>query len=263
MGKSTANARRSANGVGGGLATWHRRFGVASALLVVWLALSGILLGHSDDLDLDERHVSAAWLLDWYGIGAPAIVGYRVDGDWIMQAGERLYFNGRPLAGNYGRLAGAVALSGEIAVAAGAQLLLLTDTGELVEVLGRAHGVPAPLQAIGRRDGRLAARGPKGDYIAAADLLGWRPVRVANADWSQPSAVPQALRDRVVRDYRRRLLTVERFMLDLHSGRLLGRFGVWVMDLAAVAFLVLAGSGLWLWLLRPGRPARKRDTGRE
>jgi len=45
-------------------------------------------------------------------------------------------------------------------------------------------------------------------------------------------------------------LPMERIMLDLHSGRILGRAGVYIMDAAAIGFLVLAASGVWLWVRR-------------
>ena len=42
-------------------------------------------------------------------------------------------------------------------------------------------------------------------------------------------------------------LPVERVLLDLHSGRIFGKPGVYVVDAAAILFLVLAASGVWLW----------------
>jgi len=39
-------------------------------------------------------------------------------------------------------------------------------------------------------------------------------------------------------------------LLDLHSGRVLGASGIYLMDLAAVAMLLLAASGAWLWFQR-------------
>jgi hypothetical protein len=49
------------------------------------------------------------------------------------------------------------------------------------------------------------------------------------------------------RDYRGRVLTLERLMLDLHSGRLFGLGGTWLMDIVAALLVILAASGMWLW----------------
>ncbi len=249
MNKSSVRPRKR-NGAALVLAKWHRRIGIAAALIVVWLALTGILLGHTDDLGLDQRHVSAARLLDWYGIPAPAVIGYRAGDDWVMQAGERVYFNDRPLPGEFGPLAGAAVLGSERIAAAGGRLLVLTRTGDVVEVLGKAHGVPGTVRNIGAQNGRLVVRTEQGDYAASGDLLTWRRLPAAHRRWAQALEVPDLLRNRVAQDYRGRLVTLERLVLDMHSGRLFGRFGVLVFDLAAVAFVLLAASGLWLWLAR-------------
>jgi hypothetical protein len=39
----------------------------------------------------------------------------------------------------------------------------------------------------------------------------------------------------------------QRLLLDLHSGRWFGAYGVWLVDLAAVILLFLALSGCWIW----------------
>lgn len=246
MKKSSAKRLSRSNGIA--LARWHRRFGIAAALVVVWLALTGVLLGHTDDFGLDKRYLSTAWLLDWYGIPVPPVVGYQAGEDWLLQAGERLYFNDNPLPGEFGRFAGIAAFGGHLIAAAGMQLLVLTHSGEVVEVLGQAHGVPGTLQAIGVRKGRLVVRTERGYYAAGEDLLTWQRLPSLDLAWSQPREAPTALHRRVARDYRTRLLTFERLVLDLHSGRLLGRFGVLAFDVAAVAFMVLAATGIWLWL---------------
>ena len=45
-------------------------------------------------------------------------------------------------------------------------------------------------------------------------------------------------------------LTVERVLLDLHSGRILGKVGPLLMDLVAVFLIVLSLSGLILAKVR-------------
>lgn len=261
MTKSHAKRPRAANGAALTFAKWHRRLGIASALVVVWLAFTGILLGHTDDFGLDERHVGTNWLLDWYGIPLPAVAAaYRAGDNWIAQVGERIYFNHGALDGEYGELRGALPLADEVVVAAGAQLVVLTRAGGLLEVLGEAHGVPEEARAVGVQHGQLIARTAQGDYIAGEDLLAWRRAKATNALWSQPAALPAALRAHITEDYRGRLLTLERLLQDLHSGRLFGRFGVWFMDLAALGFLVLAATGLWTWLLRGNRAGKTKGV---
>ena len=233
------------------LATWHRRVGIGAALLVALLVVTGVLLNHTDALRLDQRHARAPWLLDWYGIESPrASAAFRVDGHWVAHIGERIYFDGRPLRGEHDRLAGAVALGDEIAIATSERVLILTPDGRLAEALGAAHGVPAGIDAVAARDGRLVARTPAGLVAADAGMTQWRAVEAGGVDWARPVPLPESLRSRLVADYRGRILTLERVLLDLHSGRLFGGLGILLMDVAAVALVLLAVTGCWMWLTR-------------
>ncbi len=47
--------------------------------------------------------------------------------------------------------------------------------------------------------------------------------------------------------YRGNGLPLERIILDLHSGRMFGTFGEYVMDIVALLFIFLALSGGWMW----------------
>ena len=49
-------------------------------------------------------------------------------------------------------------------------------------------------------------------------------------------------------------LTLDRVILDLHTGRFFGTAGRIIMDLAAVAMLLLAFTGIRLWRLRSKKP---------
>jgi hypothetical protein len=40
---------------------------------------------------------------------------------------------------------------------------------------------------------------------------------------------------------------VQQLLIDLHNGRILGHFGVWLMDLAAGILIFLALTGIWMW----------------
>lgn len=239
---------------------WHRRVGMTSALLVLWLALTGIALNHTEDLALDERYLSSNALLTWYGVTVPdEVLSFRVGEHWISQIGERLYFNEREIDGSYSALLGAVTTPDAIVVAVDGHLLLLTPTGEKMELLGAVHGVPAAMAAIGLNGQRVVVRGAHGNYVADRELGQWRASKAEPTAWAQPTTTPVDRRDRLLARYRARVLTWERVMRDLHSGRLFGRFGYLIMDVAAIGFIVLAGTGVWLWSRRNQSKSTKRS----
>lgn len=239
------------------LGAWHRRLGLGAAVFLILLIASGLLLNHSHRLGLDRSYIQSSWLLDWYGIHTPQEpVGVALGGRWVSELDGRIYFDGQELSSMRGRLDGAVLLKDMVAAAVAGDLWLLTPDGSVIEQLGGAQGVPDGLGAIGLdHKGRLVAQAARGFYAADAELSQWRRVATPVADWSRPMSLPPALREGLIRQYRGRGLSAERILADVHGGRFLGKIGVWLVDLAAIACLGLALSGLWLW-------ARRREKSR-
>lgn len=229
---------------------WHRRLGALVAVLVLLLSLTGIALNHTEALGLDERYVTSGWLLDWYGVEPPEGGFGFVAGDRrITLLGDHLYAGRRLVGEPFNALHGAVVAEGMLAIAADGDVLLLTPELELVERLDRYQGVPEGLRDLGVTDeGRLVVRTESGLWLADEQWLSWSSIpERGGIGWAAAAEPPAALLADLRRDFRKRMLTLERALLDLHSGRLFGRFGPWVMDLAALLMAVLAVSGFWLW----------------
>ena len=69
--------------------------------------------------------------------------------------------------------------------------------------------------------------------------------------WAKKSALPETLRASIAQHYQGEGITLERLLLDVHSGRIAGRLGVYVMDAVAIAMLLLVISGgILAWLRR-------------
>jgi hypothetical protein len=232
---------------------WHRYAGLTIILLVIMLVVTGIMLNHTERLSLGRIYVESDLLLDWYGIEIPPVAAaFRTTHHSIIQVEDRLYMDHRPLDEPVTGLRGAVEAGPLIVVAVDGAVLLFTPRGELVERLEDAQGVPSGLRAIGRtRGGRLVADAAHGRYTADEDFLGWQ--RYGDKQpvlWSQPQSPSPELVQDLRQHYRAHILPVERVMLDLHSGRILGRWGVFVVDAAAVLLFFLGFSGCWLWVER-------------
>ena len=228
---------------------WHRHLGLAAALLVLVLAISGVLLNHGHALGLDRRPVASAWLLDWYGIPAPRPgPAFALAQGHALQLGETLYLDTRPLPGRHGPLRGALSLPRFTVLATDRALLLLEPDGALVERLEGPALPPGEILRLGLdAQGAVVLETRRGRYAADADFIAWRPVRAA-ARWSRPLDVPPPTARRLALEARGRALSQERVLLDLHSGRILGPWGPYLMDAAAVLLVLLALSGPLLWL---------------
>jgi hypothetical protein len=240
--KSTGKRLRS-------LYLWHRWIGMLSAAFVILLALTGLALNHTEEMALDSRYVQSSTLLDWYGIRAPKdITAFSAGGVTIAAVGNRVYVDAEQVANIEQSLIGAVFFSELIILAITDKLLLLTRDGELVEEMGAATGIPAGIRAIGTNsDRQLVISTANGFHSTDSELLAWQEITQPDARWSEPVTPDPLLVTALQTSYRGNGLPVERVMLDLHSGRILGPWGVYLMDGAAIVFLLLACSGIWLW----------------
>ncbi|MEZ5543496.1 MAG: PepSY domain-containing protein [Pseudomonadota bacterium] len=243
---------------------WHRYLGLAAAAFVVVLAATGLLLNHTEELGLDSINIASPALLDWYGVHAPEqLLVYRAGAHAVCAAQDRIFLDQVRLPGTQGPLQGAVEFAGLVVVATGSQLLLLEPAGTLVERLDAASGIPADIRAIGVSDrDELALRTTGGSFLTDADFLAWRPAGNAAVRWAAPTQPTAAERTALNHAWRGDGLTLERIMLDLHSGRILGSGGIYLMDGAAILFLLLAVSGIWLWGKRLVSARAHRSGGR-
>jgi hypothetical protein len=218
-------------------------------LFVILLATTGLLLNHTEDLALDSRHVQFGLLLDWYGIKVPDdINSYPAGSATVTAMGNRIYLNAVPISQEHAPLVGALEFSGLIVIATGEHLLLYSPKGDLVERLDATAGVPAGIQALGlTASGLPVVRSPEGYYQSDASFLEWRKVQIPDATWSLPAGAQPELVKALQQAYRGTGLSLERLLLDAHSGRILGAWGVYLVDAAAFVFLLLACSGVWLW----------------
>ena len=232
---------------GSGLLRWHRRIGLVAAALVVILALSGVALNHTTALGLDRQAVSAPWLLEWLGAESKAEMhGYKVGQHQVTVLEDRVFFDGAMIAQRLDGIVGAVETANAIAVAGRTEILLLAENGDLIE---RISALPTPIAGVGvTQDGRVAvALAPDLVFSADESLLEWRQVRDSRIDWATTSIIPAAIREQILQAHRGAGISAERIILEVHSGRIFGSYGPWLMDGAAILLLLLAVTGVIGW----------------
>lgn len=225
---------------------WHQRLGLIFSGVFVVVILTGIGLNHTGGLKLDQRFITYAWLLDWYGMepkGKPT--AYQAEG-WAISWDRHLYWGGELIDPEGGPLRGAIALSDVRSVATSDALYLLTRSGALIERIEPPFLPPGTIQRIGQLSNRLIVLTSGGTYRGDLDGGTWDEIEPTDeVVWSTSENLPEAERDAVLQAYRGQGVSVYRVMLDLHSGRLFGELGVWVVDASAVVLLFLVGTGVW------------------
>ncbi|PCJ56888.1 MAG: hypothetical protein COA65_10030 [Rhodospirillaceae bacterium] len=233
---------------------WHRHIGTLAAVFFVFLAVTGVAINHADALKLDQRHLASDWLLDWYGIEpeTDSVSFATAGGHWLTGTRASVYLDARRVATTTEMPVGIAETNGVLAVATGNEILLLTPDGDLIERIA-GNFIPGPIEKLGiTAKGQAIAKTPTGMFLADRNLLTWKPSQ-ATAIWSQATAAPAQLLEGVGKAERRRMLNLERVLLDLHSGRLFGRLGPYLMDGVALLLLALVGTGFYMRFLKRGQ----------
>jgi hypothetical protein len=235
-----------------GWINWHRTIGFIATIFILFLVVSGLALNHAGDLKLDRKYIENEMILDWYGIAPQrAPVSYQAGSHRVTQIDNRLYLDEDEIQDNPEVLRGVVSSGQFMALAFSSSIYLITGQGDLIEKITREQGLPADLHAIGLgRDGEILIRSGHTVFYSDTDMQTWRQYPYSGGYWSGSDKLPGNLERTLIRKYRGKGLSLEKLLLDLHSGRIFGGAGVYLIDLSAIIFIILAVSGWWLWLKR-------------
>lgn len=234
----------------------HRSLGAVLGVFVVILALTGLLLNHTSELGLKKIHLHNALLNAVYGLNPPACtVAYPVDGHWLSLWGERQFWDDRPLElPPTKQIYAALVKNDVVLVATAEQLNLLAADGTLIDRID--YPAQRTLTRVGRyTDDLVLDFGPSWPLTQLnRDMTAFEPVQPApgTVAWEPVAhALPEALTQTIRKTYQGEGVDLERVILDLHSGRIAGKIGVYFMDAMAIGMLLLVASGgFLLWLRR-------------
>ena len=233
------------------LRKWHRSLGILTAFFLLSFVTTGLLLQHTATLGLDRHHVSWPAVLAWYGLEPSLPVTFRVGERWVSQAGGFLYFEKTPVPEvTLSELRGAVERPDGLWIAGDDKLWLLSWDGEVLEELSFGFGLPDIARGLAPAEGaKVVVRGLYGNWVGSP-TDGWQP-HTGTLPWTAPHPapyVPGEMQQHISDHAAAHLLSWERLLQDLHSGRLFGAAGVLVADFAGLLLLVLAFTGLAMWL---------------
>lgn len=236
------NVRRSRWGL---LYKFHRYTGLSVGIIIIMLSITGIILNHTEDLQLDHQFVKSPAILDWYGIAAPELQNsFAIQQHWLTQSGEQIFLDAKPVYKTQKVLVGATINRAFITAAFNDFLLLLTPEGKVIEQINKKS-----IQKIGIEEGdRIYIKSQDIVYFSDDALLSWQIADHPPLQWSIPAPLPDGLQNRLKTLSRNTILPYERVILDIHSGRFFGAYGTYIIDLAGIFFVLLAISGTWIWL---------------
>lgn len=238
---------------------WHRRAGLTAIALIIILSITGIMLNHTETMKLDETFIDSTWVLDWYGLepaGEP--VSFKAGEHLISLWNNQIFFNDKVITSSDQLLRGATESERFIVIALDSEFILLNKDGDFIDRMP-THASFSNIQRLGIKYARsVIETSDLVYYMADEHILDWDIITNEDIEWSQPVKLNDTEKEKLRQAYRGKGLTLERVVLDLHSGRILGQFGVFLMDLAAIVLCWLSLSGFWIWRQRIKKEKQKR-----
>jgi hypothetical protein len=245
---------------------WHRRIGFGAAIILINLAITGVLLNHSEDLELHKKYIESDWLVSYYGIQAPEHADCVQDVALtlkysICQLDDIIFLGDRFLIEDSTQLVGLVEINRLYYLATSSKIYVFTKDFRLVESLSENSGMPTPITKIARIDYRSNPV-TEVQLAVVSDRTSWA-MNDSTMEWNiitQLSVVPAQLQPAVESNlsvikaaYLDKQITLLKFIQDLHSGRVLSTPGKLLTDLAALVILLLIISGFFAWQKRTSK----------
>ena len=232
------------------LKDWHGYVGLGSVIFVMLVSITGLFLIHTDDLHLSDKFVESDLLLSLYEIptNLPTMSYDVAPHGYIVGVNHKIYLNDQWVAELDSGISGAAVVENVIVVTTTNEVLQITCDGVVVE---RTYADP-PIEMLGILN----------DVPIFKSLLGEVTTFISNphaiddlnqVNWTVPVNPPNELIAEIIRRERHQMITAEKLILDLHSGRLFGNVGKLLFDAIAIALCVLAITGFSQWVRAKNR----------
>ena len=216
------------------------------AVLLVVLT-TGVLINHTDHLRLAEIRLTHPALMSWYGLDDSQmdLQGFQAEDDlWVSAADDRLYVNLDATSECLQPLRGALLFQELLLALCSDQLLLLDQSGNLLEKVTQDLGLPTAINRLGVSGKDLIMDIPSGHVVFDTTSLTTRSMLTGETRWATEKPLPSEIASEIDQTS----IPLEKLVLDIHSGRILGSVGIWLVDLSALLLLLLTITGLWSWL---------------
>lgn len=226
---------------------WHRRVGKTSLVLVLILCITGIFLNRTESLRLDDKKIENSAIAKLYGLSPSSIPTHFKAGKHMVSWLEgRLYLDQVLIENHMPQVLGAVYLNDIILVASGQQVSLFLNDGSLIEHI-KGDFLPDVVKRMGRHgQDSLILETPTGLQYSDSGLSQWQAFtgNSLQIKWSEQSQASASFTKAILDNPAGQGVSYYRLLLDLHTGRIVGPWGPYIMDFAALALIFLGISGL-------------------
>ena len=239
------------------LREWHRKLGIMAAFFIIFLSLTGVALNHTTTLSLAHKPIQSIWLLDHYGIAPPKDIRVYQQGR-LQVTNNVVWLDNELLLESSTGIVSAGIMPTNVSsdttidvfiIASQSHLYLYDNKGEMLDQLGIESGIPEGIEALSLSNNMIIVKTASGYFQSNSDMIFWQDIQpLIEPKWITAQVVSSQKTQQAALAYRSQFLTLERIILDAHSGRILGLAGVLFMDAVAVLLILLSLSGIYIWV---------------
>jgi len=238
----------------------HQKIGLSAIIILIILSVTGIALNHTEFFSLKKQTVTQQWLYSWYGLKIPELkqqasleTGGQTKSEtlWASQFDTDIWVNEKRVT--QGELIGLGVTSFGYALVLKQNTLLLSPELELIDMLNNPNAERVSIKT--QKPLVLAINNEL--WQLNPELTDWIRSDQTTTDQmpaKQNQLLPSEIKEKIENNYYQQGLNWERVMLDLHSGRLFGPIGVFIVDIFALLLIVLSISGYYIY--RKRKPQR-------
>ncbi len=238
------------------LRKWHQKIGIIAAFFIIFLSITGVALNHTTTLSLTHKPIHNLWLLDHYSIASPTDIRFYQD-NLLQVTNHLVWLDGVLLLDSSTEIVSIGAISPSVTnntsidlfiIASKNQLFLYNYQGELFDQLGAEAGIPEGIEALSINNNMVIVKTSAGYYQSDSNFFDWQLISpLLEPLWIKAELVSEQRKQQIALAYRSQFLTLERVILDAHSGRIFGTIGVLFMDAVALLLILLSLSGVYMW----------------
>ncbi|WP_154224079.1 PepSY domain-containing protein [Marinicella rhabdoformis] len=233
----------------------HRWVGLLSALWLLQLATTGLLLQHADDFGLSHRYVSSATVLQWFDYGKNQ-TAWEVNEEKLYQIDDQIIMSENK-AELTAQIISVVKDNEQWLVATKNSITWLNPQAEIINQIDDFDGLPTPIKNINILKGKLNVMTEKGSFSQneQGEFLQHMYPAIESETPSRPltskessEIIPLAFENK---------LSYDKVIYAIHSGLK----GIPPLNtFSALALIYLSLSGIYLFLKPSFRRKRKHPN---
>lgn len=228
---------------------FHRWIGLLASLWLLLLASTGFLLQHSQQWNLDKKHISNNTILKSYGIGEQ-FIAFKQDNHQLIQLDHQLIQDNKVTIKLSEDLNSAIYHQDNWVIATDTQITWIDGNGRIIQSMDELDGLDLPINKIGKIKQEIIYTSNDNAYNLASEII--ESSTLSSTQWPQ-SNTDKDLKQKAIEFTSKNYLTFEKFIFDIHAGITAPSL---LNDIAAISLIILSLSGIFLFF-------RKRKRNRQ